>query len=360
VIVLVADRDVERMSLSNATQAFLMLEEGRKIEARTITRHLGGGAVNAAVGMARQGLDAAVLCKIGDDTDGREVVAGLRKQRVDPRFALTSAVEPTGFAVMVSAHERNATIFTQRGANTLLRPAEIKPAMFEKRDLVYVAPLSNRSADCLTTLIDQGRRAEAFVAVNPGVRQIASRAAVLLGALDKIDLLTINAGEAAALAPALADLEGAEDEDALRPAIDPAAAPRLLKRGLSHSGFDLGLAAFFRRMRRKGARRVVVTDGADGAWLGADETLTYMPTLRIDVMGTAGAGDAFASTLAARLAAGAGDADALRAASVNAAAAVSEADTQSGLLDAATIDARAASAGDDLAAQVWRWAADAP
>ena len=33
VIVLGADRDVERMSLSNATQAFLMLEEGRKIEA---------------------------------------------------------------------------------------------------------------------------------------------------------------------------------------------------------------------------------------------------------------------------------------------------------------------------------------
>ncbi|MEM6491624.1 MAG: carbohydrate kinase family protein [Pseudomonadota bacterium] len=359
VIIIVADRDIERVSFANATQAFLMLEEGRKIEARTITRHLGGGAVNAAVGMARQGVDAGVFGKIGRDRDGDEVIDGLRKQRVEPRFLLRTDVQPTGFAAMVSAHERNATIFTQRGANTLLRPPEIKPAMFEKCDLVYVAPLSNRSADCLATLIDQGKRAEAFVAVNPGIRQILSRTPLLIGALNRIDLLTINATEAAALAPALADLEGDEDEEALIAEWSDQDPPPLLARGLSHAGYDVGLATFFRRMRRKGARRVVVTDGGDGAWLCGGRTLVHMPTLKTEVMGTAGAGDAFASTLASRLADGEDEETALRAAAVNAAGAVSAPDTQSGLLTRAEIEIRAAEAADRLHIRRWRWAADA-
>jgi len=92
--------------------------------------------------------------------------------------------------------------------------------------------------------------------------------------------------------------------------------------------------------------------------VAAGATLTHMPTLRTEVMGTAGAGDAFASTLAAQLADGAGDVTALRAASVNAAAAVSAADTQSGLLDAGGLQSAASAAAETLTPQVWRWAAD--
>ena len=349
IIVIVADRDVERMTLSNATQSFLMLEQGRKIESQSITRHLGGGAVNAAAAMARLGVAAAPLVKIGRDAEGEEILETLRRKRIDTRHVIETQADATGSAVMLSAFDRNATIFTRRGANTLLRPNEISHDALDGKRLVYVAPLSNRSADCLSTIVD--RAGAAFVAVNPGLRQITSRAAALLELLKGIDLLTMNTAEAAALAPALAAMDGDPDEDQLRG--DDGPAPRLLRLGFHFGGFDLGLAAFMRRLRRRGARRVVVTDGLDGAWLGEDHRLVHVPAMKADVLGTAGAGDAFASTLSARLAGGATPEDALRAGSINAAAAVTVADTQGGLLDATTLGARLKTA--DLPARVWRW-----
>jgi sugar/nucleoside kinase (ribokinase family) len=72
-------------------------------------------------------------------------------------------------------------------------------------------------------------------------------------------------------------------------------------------------------------------------------------------MGTAGAGDAFTSTLAFMLARGAEPPDALRAATVNAASVVTVADTTSGLLDYAALEKRCASARRQLPARHWVW-----
>ena len=44
IIVLVASRSVERVNTHNATSSFLLLEQGRKIEAESITPHVGGYA----------------------------------------------------------------------------------------------------------------------------------------------------------------------------------------------------------------------------------------------------------------------------------------------------------------------------
>ena len=37
IITVIADRDIERVSMTNATASFLLLEEGRKIDAKSIT-----------------------------------------------------------------------------------------------------------------------------------------------------------------------------------------------------------------------------------------------------------------------------------------------------------------------------------
>ncbi len=52
---------IERMTMVNAGSSFLLLEEGRKTEAQEVSTHVGGGAVNVAVAMARLGMDVAVL-----------------------------------------------------------------------------------------------------------------------------------------------------------------------------------------------------------------------------------------------------------------------------------------------------------
>ena len=66
---------IERMSMLNADSSFLLLEEGRKTEAEEISIHPGGGAVNAAVAMARLEMDVSLLAKLGADARADAILA---------------------------------------------------------------------------------------------------------------------------------------------------------------------------------------------------------------------------------------------------------------------------------------------
>ena len=68
---------IERITMRNADTSFLLLEEGSKTEAQEIATHCGGGAVNAAVSMARLGVDVAALVKLGQDQRAETILARL-------------------------------------------------------------------------------------------------------------------------------------------------------------------------------------------------------------------------------------------------------------------------------------------
>lgn len=356
IIVLVASRDVERMTMTNATSSFLLLEQGRKIESESITTHIGGGAVNAAVSMTRLGIEATALVKIGQDRYSARILQRLADEKVDQSAVLRTDEAPTGTAVMVSSHDRNATIFTQRGANTLLRPEDLDPAMFARRDLVYITNLSNQSADCFPLVVEAGARSGAFVAVNPGIRQLSSRTAAFLGCLGQMNLLAINRVEAEALVPSLAAMTAADGPAAT----DRSASeddPRLMRIGLSFGGFDMDLVNFFQIVRARGVGNLVVTDGIEGSYLADETGVHYCPSLRVEVMGTAGAGDAFISTLSALLASGVAIDEAMRSAAINAAGVASQVDTQGGLLSNQTLLERLDQTVDQLPITFWPWSA---
>ena len=76
----------------------------------------------------------------------------------------------------------------------------------------------------------------------------------------------------------------------------------------------------------------MLTDGRGGAFVCADGGVVYCPAVEATVAGTAGAGDAMASTFAAFVALGRPVDVALKAATLNAASVVAHIDTQSGLL----------------------------
>lgn len=66
-IAVIADDRIERMTLRNADTSYPLLEVGRESEAEEMSTHCRGGAVNAAVAMARPGFDVSVLIKEGRD-----------------------------------------------------------------------------------------------------------------------------------------------------------------------------------------------------------------------------------------------------------------------------------------------------
>jgi hydroxymethylpyrimidine/phosphomethylpyrimidine kinase len=205
----------------------------------------------------------------------------------------------------------------------------------------------------LGTIASSGTRAFLDkLAQSEGGDEAAPRGSELIELLPKIDVLAVNRMEAEALVPQLAARFG---EDRRCPAPTPGTRlPRLLARGLIGGGHEMGLCAFADAMNRLGCRAVLLTDGSDGAYLGTDGALLHCPARKVEVAGTAGAGDALASTFAAWWFETGSPADALRAATINAASVVRHVDTQTGLLGRSAMTTQIA---EHMAAlPVARWA----
>lgn len=350
VAVIDSDR-IERMSMLNADSSFLLLEEGRKIEAQDISTHNGGGGINAAVALAQIGLDVAAMAKLGRDARAETILAGLMQEGVSTRFMLRDSRAPTGASVIVSSHERNAAVFTFRGANTLLETVDLRDDAFAV-DLVYVANLSNKSADCFPDIIKRAKDHGALVATNPGVRQLSARGGVFFDTLPLIDILSINQAEADVLVPSLVAKAGEGGPTlALAPGEEP---PVLAVRGLTAGGFAMTLVSFLNALSALGPKHILLTDGARGSFLKRENEILYCPALPAKVASTAGAGDAFSATFSAWAAMGRPPEEALRAGTINAASVCTHVDTQTGLLTREAIDQRLKAEGPNLPVRIWQ------
>lgn len=340
VITIVDPERIERMTLVNEHKSYLWLEAGRKIPARSITTHVGGGACNTAVSFARRGWTVSALTKVGRDLNAQAVREHLEKEGVGLGLLRVTDEAATGVSSMIASHDRNATIFVHRGANEQIEIDDVGDA-FDGVDVVHIAPLSNRSADFFPEFVKRAKAAGAFVTANPGIRQLTARGRLVLDALRDLDLISVNRVEAQALTPALAP-------EAPAPGAIPKTAPPLMREGLHFGGFELCLTDFMKGMHDKGVKYVLLTDGADGAYLSGPEGLVWRGPAPAKVLGTAGAGDAFTSTLVAAIAEGLPQAEALAEAAVNAASVIESVDTTEGLLDRDTLARRAAALDPEM------------
>lgn len=351
-IAVIDDDLIERMSMNNAGRAFLLLEEGRKTEAAVISTHAGGGAINSAISFARLGFSVTTLVKLGRDARAHAIREALQAEGVSQTLIVETNNAGTGASVLISAHERNAAIFTFRGANSFLDSADLPRGGFSQ-DIVYITGLSDRSADVFPEIVDGAASRGAFIAANPGIRQLAARGDVFERALSKISLLSINREEAATLLPRLMERHPKPSRR-----LSPAAkgdAMDLMRRGFSTSGFEMGLPHFCEALLLLGPRCLLVTDGKRGAYAAAGHEIVFCPSLACDVVGTAGAGDAFTSTFTSMYANGVTLGEALQYAAVNASSVVGFADTQSGLLKRRALEHARAANYDKLTLQSWHF-----
>ncbi|MEO1649594.1 MAG: PfkB family carbohydrate kinase [Pseudomonadota bacterium] len=160
-IAIIDPNRIERMTMANADVSFLLLAEGQKTEASEVSRHTGGGAINTAVALARLGADVSTIAKLGRDERAETITQRLMAEGVSPRWLTRDGAEPTGASVMVSSHDRNAAIFTFRGANTLLTPDDLKADAFAV-DLVYIAGLINALCLCACATMSGKQFADLF------------------------------------------------------------------------------------------------------------------------------------------------------------------------------------------------------
>ncbi|MFG1951293.1 carbohydrate kinase family protein [Micromonospora sp. NPDC048830] len=226
----------------------------------------GGQAANTAAWLAAQGAAVTMVGAVGDDDAGRDRVAELERVGVDCAIERHPGCATGTVIVLTGDGER--TMVTERGANLRLTAGHVEAALAG-------APAARHLHLSAYPLLDAGSR-------EAGLRALAAArgaglttsvdaasaaplrrvgAAAFLSWVRDVDLLLVNADEAAVLAGGL----------------DPAAQARALSAA---------------------ARRVVVKRGAAGAvWADRAATLSVAPARRVAVVDVTGAGDAFAAGL---------------------------------------------------------------
>ncbi len=176
-----------------AHEVFLKLELGNKADVNNIDFSTGGGATNAAVTFARQGLESQFMGTIGHDPAGLAVLADLDKEGVDTTHISYSEKLNTGYSLLLLAPNGERTILTYRGASTHYDVKNFDLSGVDA-DWLFVSSMAG-NMDVLNKIFSQAKELHTKVFFNPGkneLRQIDQMKALL----EDVDVLSVNREEA--------------------------------------------------------------------------------------------------------------------------------------------------------------------
>ncbi|HPW14615.1 MAG TPA: ribokinase, partial [Nitrospira sp.] len=236
---------------------------GETVLGYRFAQSFGGKGANQAVAAARAGAEVAFLSKLGADANGRLIEQHLAAQGLSRPILLRDAEFPTGVAMILVDHSGENQIAVVPGSNGRLTPADLR----QHRELIAGARVlllqMEIPRETVFEALRLGRECGLTTILNP-----APAAPLPSDLLRLIDILTPNESEA----------------QALTGSADPAEAARILT--------------------DRGVGTVVVTCGANGAFLTTGNDVTHIPGFLVVTIDSTGAGDAFNGALACAVAEG--------------------------------------------------------
>lgn len=319
----------ETLDLHTKTEdlAYVCLRAGRKIELQNIEYYCGGGATNSAVSFARNGFEVETFFKIGNDKSGDFIVNNLKKENVSTAHVVRANDAPTGQSFVIPGPHGNSAVLVYRGANITLTQEELPENSIKNADQLYITSLSGPTAPLFITITQMARKYNVPVAANPGTSQLRTGADFLKEALCNINTLILNSYEAELLMTSLkvktAPLNIPESHEVL---------PELLKKPLGSATTCFTLQQFFNTVHACGPQIIVVTNGSEGVYAADTKTIYFHPSIKINIISSIGAGDAFGSCFVAQLLNNKSIEDALRMGIINSSSVIKHLGTQTGLL----------------------------
>lgn len=276
-----------------AHEVFMKLELGAKADVNNITFSTGGGATNAAVTFARQGLHAQFMGTIGHDPAGHSVLDDLDNEGVDTAGVSYSERYKTGYSVLLLAPNGERTILTYRGASTHY-DAKNFDLTNVGADWLYVSSMAG-SMVAIDKIFTQAKQKGMKIMFNPGKGELA-HPEKLKALLEDVDVLSVNREEMQTI------VEGTELEELAR-----------------HALHYVPVAIV-----SDGPNGVVATDGKTIVRAGMYED--------VKVIDRTGAGDAFGSGFLSQWAQGKSLKDAIVFASANSTSVVTQIGAKGGIL----------------------------
>lgn len=274
-------------------EQFMRLELGAKADVNNIDFSTGGGATNAAVTFARQGLGSMFMGTVGRDPAAQAILDVLDEEAVDTTHVSYSDRYNTGYSVLLLAPNGERTILTYRGAST-----HYDSKNFDIKDIdvdwLYVSSMAGSMAvldKVFATAKDQGIK----IMFNPGKGEL-KQTAKLKSLLEDVDVLAVNREEMSTL------VEGSELEELVR------------------HGSNL-------------VPVVIVSDGPNGVIASDGRTIVRAGMYEdVKVIDRTGAGDAFGSGFLSQWALGKSLKDSIIFASANSTSVVSKIGAKTGIL----------------------------
>jgi fructokinase len=235
----------------------------------------GGAPGNVAAGIARLGLRAAMLTKVGREPFGDLAVRALAATGVDVGAVRRAGVETTALAV-VSLDEkgdRDFTLYRANSADASYAPEEVDDAVIRTSRLLHVGSLALKtpvSAAAQRHAVAVAREAGALVSADPNLR------------------------------PAVWD-DHAAMADAGREAVASADIVKLSREELATLSGAADAAEAIRRLWHPDIKVMAVTDGERGAMIHTADLSVAIEGFAVPVVDTVGCGDAFMASLLAGL-----------------------------------------------------------
>lgn len=271
----------------------MRLEMGGKADVNNINFSTGGGATNAAVTFARQGLHSMFMGTIGHDPAGQAVLDDLDKENVDTTHVSYSTKYNTGYSVLLLAPNGERTILTYRGASTHYDPKSFDISDIDA-DWLYVSNVAGQM-ELLDKIFHQARSKGMKIFFNPGKNELR-QAEKLKGLLEDVAVLAVNKEEMQQI------VHGETSEE-------------LVRHGLGY------------------VDTVIVSDGPRGVVASDGKTLVTAGMYEdVKVIDRTGAGDAFGSGFLSQWAIGKSLKDSIVFASANSTSVVKHIGAKTGIL----------------------------
>lgn len=116
-----------------------MPERGKLTLVDTMELHTGGCACSTGIGLAKIGVDTAVIGKVGDDGFGEFMIGRLASHRIDPRGVVKDTSAATS-ATMVMVHADGERSFIHYiGANASLAESDVDMDLVRKSKVLHIA-----------------------------------------------------------------------------------------------------------------------------------------------------------------------------------------------------------------------------
>lgn len=217
----------------------------------------GGSASNAIIGMARLGLEAGFLGKIGRDEYGKYFKEDLLKNGVTPH--LTEVDLTSGIATTFISKDGERTFGTYLGAAAQVAPEDLSREDFEGYEYFYIEGYLVQNLDLIRRAIVLAKEAGAKIILDLASYNVVEGNLAFLQEIipEYVDILFANEEEAFAFTS-----QKAEEAVAVLASLVEIA---------------------------------IVKEGASGSWIQQGCDKLHVPALKVNCVDTTGAGDLYAA-----------------------------------------------------------------